>query len=87
MSDAPAEGLHNQIIDEFVAEGAMSDKALLAKLRIAEIDEWFAEATGWGSWMVEAANEREGLVNGLRQEGYLIEHKYQARSSTGGRVD
>jgi hypothetical protein len=68
----------------------MSDKALLAEFRIAEIDKidkWFAEATGWGSWMVDAANEREGLVNALRQEGYRIEHKHQARSSTGGRVD
>ena len=54
---------------------------------IAEIDKWFAEATGWGSWMVDAANEREWLVNALRQEGYQIEHKHQARSSTGGRVD
>ena len=61
--------------------------APLAEFRIAEIDKWFAEAAGWGSWMVDAANEREGLVNALRQEGYRIEHKHQARSSTGGRVD
>jgi hypothetical protein len=54
---------------------------------IAKIDKWFAEATGWGSWMVDAANEREGLVNALRKEGHQIEHKHQARSSTGGRVD
>jgi hypothetical protein len=60
---------------------------LLAELRIAEIDGWFAEATGWGSWMAEAANEREQLVNTLRKEGYQIEHKHQARSGTGGRVD
>jgi len=65
----------------------MSDKILLTELRIAEIDNWFAEATGWGSWMVEAANERESLVNALRKEGHHIEHKHQARSSTGGRVD
>ena len=62
----------------------MSDHRLT---RIAEIDSWFTEATGWGSWMVEAANEREELVNALRKEGQQIEHKYQARSSTGGRVD
>jgi hypothetical protein len=37
--------------------------------------------------MVEAANEREGLVNALRKEGHQIEHKHQARSGTGGRVD
>jgi hypothetical protein len=55
--------------------------------RIAEIDDWFADAPYWGSWMVEAANEREGLVNALRKEGYKIEHKHQARSSTGGPVD
>jgi hypothetical protein len=65
----------------------MSDKILLTELRIAEIDNLFAEATGWGSWMVEAANERESLVNALRKEGHQIEHKHQARSSTGGRVD
>ena len=65
----------------------MSDKILLTELRIAEIDNLFAEATDWGSWMVEAANERESLVNALRKEGHHIEHKHQARSSTGGRVD
>jgi hypothetical protein len=43
---------------------------LLAELRIAEIDDRFPKATGWGSWMVEAANEREGLVNALRKEGH-----------------
>ena len=62
----------------------MSDRRLT---RITEIDSWFTEATGWGSWMVEAANEREELVNALRKEGHRIEHKYQAQSSTGGRVD
>ena len=62
----------------------MSDHRLT---RIAEIDSWFSEATDWGSWMVEAANEREELVNALRKEGHQIEHKDQARSSTGGRVD
>lgn len=55
--------------------------------RIAEIDAMFEGATGWGSWMVMCANEREGLVNRLRREGHDIDHKYQARSSTGGRLD
>ena len=55
--------------------------------RIAEIDIMFAAATGWGSWMVMAANEREGLVNARRKEGHQIEHKYQARTTSGERVD
>lgn len=54
--------------------------------RIAEIDAMFSEATGWGSWMVMCANEREGLVNQLREEGHDIEHKYLARGSDGRRV-
>jgi hypothetical protein len=65
----------------------MSDKTLLTELRIAEIDSLFAEATDYGSWMVEAANERESLVNALIKEGHQIEHKHQARSGAGGRVD
>jgi hypothetical protein len=65
----------------------MSDKTLLAELRMAEIDVMFEGATGWGSWMVGAANEREGLVNALRKEGHHIDHKHQARSGAGGRVD
>jgi hypothetical protein len=32
-----------------------------AKRRIHELDKMFEEATGWGSWMVMAANEREDL--------------------------
>jgi hypothetical protein len=55
--------------------------------RIAEIDAMFAAATGWGSWMVECANEREGLVNRLNAEGRQIEHKYQARGGNGQRTD
>jgi hypothetical protein len=55
--------------------------------RIAKIDEMFAEATRWCSWMVMAANEREGLVNALNKEGHQIEHKYQARGSNGDQVD
>lgn len=54
--------------------------------RVAEIDAMFDEATGWGSWMVMAANERESLVNQLKAAGYVIEHKWQARDESGGRV-
>ena len=49
--------------------------------RVAKIDLMFESATGWGSWMVECANEREHLANQLG-----IEHKYLARTGTGGRV-
>lgn len=52
-----------------------------AEKRIGEIDAMFDEATGWGSWMVMAANEREALAN---QFGF--EHKNQARTASGGRV-
>lgn len=45
-----------------------------AEKRVAEIDVMFARATGWGSWMVMAANEREHIAN-----VYGFEHKYQAR--------
>ena len=51
-----------------------------AKTRIAEIDAKFESATGWGSWMVMLANEREELAN-----KFGFPHKYQARSN-GGRV-
>ncbi len=49
--------------------------------RIAEIDTMFEAASGWGSWMVMAANEREDLAtkHGLPQ-------KYQARCG-GKRTD
>lgn len=57
------------------------------KARIAEIDAMFEAATGWGSWMVECANEREALVNRLAKAGVMVEHKYQARTDNGGRVD
>lgn len=50
--------------------------------RIAEIDAMFEGATGWGSWMVEAANEREHLAT-----RFDIPQRYQARSASGGRVD
>jgi hypothetical protein len=50
--------------------------------RIAEIDSMFEKAIGWGSWMVEAANEREALAN-----KFNLPHKHLARSGSGGRVD
>jgi len=50
--------------------------------RIAEIDLWFAGATGWGSWMVECANEREALAN-----HWNLPHKYQARTWDGQPTD
>lgn len=55
--------------------------------RIAEIDAMFGSATGWGSWMVMCANERERLVDRLQAEGVQVEHKYRARTSDGGRTD
>ena len=54
--------------------------------RIAKIDAEFETATGWGSWMVEAANEREGLVKQLASHEIIVPHKYLARTTTGGRV-
>jgi hypothetical protein len=54
--------------------------------RIAVIDRAFEEAKGWGSWMVETANEREALVNRLRAAGHDIEHKWLARAADGQRV-
>lgn len=57
-----------------------------ARLRIAEIDTMFESATGWGAWMVMAANERERLVDWLRKCGHKIEHKYLARTAGGGRT-
>ena len=54
--------------------------------RIKEIDTMFETAKGWGSWMVQCANEREALVNQLNASGQNIEHKYQARTNNGGRV-
>jgi hypothetical protein len=47
--------------------------------RVSEIDEMFDAAHGWGSWMVDVANERERLVDGLRRNGYSIDHKWRAR--------
>jgi hypothetical protein len=53
-----------------------------AKTRIAEIDKLFEEATGWGSWMVMAANERESLAT-----KFGLEQKWQARTGAGHRTD
>lgn len=53
-----------------------------AEKRVAEIDAMFEKATGWGSWMVMAANEREFLAN-----VHGFEHKYQAMTASGGRTD
>ena len=53
-----------------------------AKARIAEIDEMFATAKGWGSWMVAAANEREALA-----DRYGLPQQFQARTSAGDRTD
>jgi hypothetical protein len=53
---------------------------MIALARIAEIDAMFDMATGWGSWMVMCANEREDLVNAINaRSGYQIPHKNQAR--------
>ena len=55
--------------------------------RIDEIDAMFDKATGWGSWMVMAANEREALVNHLRSKWQMdIKHENLARTSDGRRV-
>jgi hypothetical protein len=59
-----------------------NSNAAAALTRIAEIDAMFASATHWGSWMVEAANEREHLAT-----RFGLEHKNLARSADGGRVD
>ena len=56
--------------------------------RIAQIDRMFESATGrHGSWMVMLANEREALVDRLRADGLMVEHKYQARLADGSRTD
>lgn len=54
--------------------------------RIADIDKLFASASGWGSWMVMCANEREALVDQLSELGDNVPHKYQARCG-GQRTD
>ena len=57
-----------------------------AQLRVIQIDAMLEDQTGWGSWVVEAANERENLVNQLRLKGYDVKHKHLSRTSNGGRV-
>ena len=55
--------------------------------RLAELDAMFADATGWGSWMVEVANEREALVNKMAREyGVRVPHAHLARTPSGGKV-
>ena len=53
-----------------------------ATARIAEIDALFESATGWGSWMVMAANEREELA-----DLYDLPQRYQARTADGHKTD
>lgn len=64
------------------AYSPLKDPKEQAEARIAEIDAMFERAIGWGSWMVEAANEREALAT-----KYGLPHKHQARTADGGRVD
>lgn len=54
--------------------------------RIQEIDSSFESASGWGSWMIMCANEREALVNELQKATIQIEHRFQARLSDGSRT-
>lgn len=70
----------------YPGSAATDPECKMAAERIAAIDAMFTDATGWGSWMVECANEREALVERLRSYGVEIEHKYLARSESGGRV-
>lgn len=58
------------------------DERAAAIKRIAEIDAKFERATGWGSWMVMVANEREALAN-----RFGLPHKNRARTASGGRTD
>ncbi len=51
-----------------------------AKARIAAIDAMFEEASGWRSWMVMVANERERMAT-----RFGLEQKWQARCG-GGRT-
>lgn len=50
--------------------------------RIRKIDAMFDGATGWGSWMVGCANEREALAT-----EYGLPQKYQARNGGGSRTN
>ena len=53
-----------------------------AEGRIAVIDQQFENASGWGSWMVMLANEREDLAT-----RFGLPQKYQARNTNGSRTD
>ena len=53
-----------------------------AVARIAQIDAMFEAATGWGSWMVMAANEREALAT-----RFELPQKHQVRTASGNRTD
>jgi len=56
--------------------------------RLAEIDDMFEAATGWGSWMVSVANEREALVNSINKRwGMELKHKWLARTASGSHTD
>ena len=74
------------ISDDFLEDSRDHTIATLTE-RIASIDKMFDDATGWGSWMVECANEREAAVNKLARLGVKVEHKNLARTSGGSRVD
>lgn len=68
--------------DRHEHDGCSCSDEELAVRRIAEIDAKFDEATGWGSWMVMLANEREALAT-----RFGLQQKNQARTASGGRVD
>ena len=71
VSDSQTSNARSCRTDEWVTQ-TMTLEA--AKQRIAEIDAKFEAATGWGSWMVMLANEREDLATQLN-----LPQKYQAR--------
>lgn len=64
-----------------------TDETWKQRRRIADIDALFESATGWGSWMVTAANEREELVNHCNKYGANLKHKHLARTANGQRTD
>jgi hypothetical protein len=54
--------------------------------KIEHIDDMFQTASGWGSWMVMASNDRYSLVEEAARLGYQMEHKYVAKDGSGNRV-
>lgn len=80
MPDSPAPRMGD--VDASVSAGWVA----AAVSRIVEIDKMFEAATGWRSWMVSCANEREYLVDRLRDNGAQIEHRYQAHLDDGART-